>query len=137
MKLMDEFADKLKRDAQQIDAEVGDALRARIDARVRDTQRAAPPREVTRMPGLFALPGVAAGLAALAAVLLFLNRAPEEPAAAAAVTPSPDTVAPRFAEPLSIETVALTEPLRLEFDRLRADLEKARDTIERDLRSSL
>jgi len=131
---MDDFQRQLKSDARAIKARVDPALRRRIDADLKDPRRARPPAG-RRPAALIAWASVTAGLAAAALLFLSVNRAPEVEAPVATVTPPVNgtTAIPG----LRLETVSLTRPLEKELTLLRADLEKARDTIENDLRDSL
>jgi len=131
---MDDFQRNLKRDAEAIEAKVDPALRRRIEAELEDARRTRAPAGRRPAP-LLAWAGVTAGLAAAVLLVVSVNRAPEVEAPVAAVTP-PAAGEPAIAG-LRFETVSLTRPLEQELTLLRADLEKARNTIENDLRDSL
>jgi len=131
---MDDFQRRLKRDAGAIEARVDPALRRQIEAELADARRARPPAARRPAP-LIAWASVTAGLAAAAILVLSVNRAPQVDAPVSAVTPPANgtTAIPG----LRLETVSLTRPLEKELTLLRSDLEKARDTIEDDIRDSL
>ncbi len=133
---MDDLQKQLKRDAQALDGDVPEALRARIDAAIATTPRAAARRGGARSPALLGWSSAVAGLVAAAVFVVLLNNPSPAPEAPLPVTP-PQASLPLLAEPLRVEAVRLTGPLQQELEHLRADLEKARDTIERDLRDSL
>ena len=131
---MDKLDRQLKDDAAAIEAQVSPALRQRIDASLRGVQpalRAAgqPPRRHLRLGPL----GGLAGLAAAGLLLAVLPRQPEAP------PPAPLSPTPAFVlqsppvVPLSIRQAGLTQPLQVELESLQADLEKVRETVERDL----
>ncbi|HSD69354.1 MAG TPA: hypothetical protein VLB07_07370 [Woeseiaceae bacterium] len=138
---------RLRADAQQIVADVSPELRARIEASIRSVApiRSVPiSRDADRSGG----PGWwASGLTGLAAALLIIllvntNRGsgptPEsvtEESVAITVTPEVDEGPGML--PLKLRTADLTGPLEEELVRLQADIEKARQTVERDLRLTL
>ncbi len=130
MKPTDDLARRLAEDAGAVDAPVDPALRRRIDAAV----AAAPRRRARpeRRPALLGWAAAAAGLAAVAVAILWQNAA-DDTVAPATVAATP-LIVPRD---LNFEQVALTAPLEQELVHLRTDLEKARRSIERDLRENL
>lgn len=124
---------KLKNDAQAIEARVGPDLRKRIDAAI---AAAGPGRAKARRahaPRPMTWAAVATGLGAVALIVLLAGREPPPAPTPTAVADVP-LVLP---EPLALRTVEFTGPLTQELDHLRADLEKAAKSIERDLRDSL
>lgn len=138
---MDELNRRLKEDAANVRADVSDELSARIEASVRATDRALAP--VPR-PGFgYSLWWISSltGVAAAFLIIALLDRdevaapsAPVEPAIAV-VVPRPD-VRLQNEFPLRAETAVLTEPLEEELEKLRSDIEKARDGLEQDIRKS-
>ncbi|MCI0518522.1 MAG: hypothetical protein L0Y45_11905 [Woeseiaceae bacterium] len=138
---------RLRADAQQIVADVSPELRARIDASIRSVApiRSVPAsRDADRSGG----PGWwASGLTGLAAALLIILLVNTNRSSG----PTPDsvtednvatTVTPEVSEslvtlPLKVRTADLTGPLEEELLRLQADIEKARQTVERDLHLTL
>lgn len=130
---MDKLDKQLAQDAAAIDAELPDAWRQRLDARWREV-RPATNANRRRLPALrFA--GLAAGLLGLVAAIALSQRTPSvEEVPLATVPPySQDVFMP---VPLEVEPVDLTQPLQQELLNLQADVEKARQSIERDLRRS-
>lgn len=135
---MDEFEKRLKRDAAAIEAEVPAALRARIDASLHGVQpvRAAAPQRPGhgRLWWLSSLTGLAA--AAMVIVLINWNRQPPEAvpfdsAVAVTVPDEPQTQIPPAI--LDIRKANFTSPLEEELVNLQSDLEKARETVRKDL----
>ena len=142
-----ELEQRLRADAQQIVADVSPELRARIAASIRSVApiRSVPAgRDADRSGG----PGWwASGLTGLAAALLIIllvntNRnsspTPDSVTADSVAT----TVTPEISErpgmlPLKVRTADLTGPLEDELVRLQADIEKARQAVERDLHLAL
>ena len=131
----DEFERRLLADANDIRADVSPQLRARINASIRSAaeQRTVPVAPGTRESFWWAssLTGIAAAL--LVIVLINWNREPvPEPASVTTVTPEiserPGSI------PLKVKTADLTGPLEEELQHLQSDLEKARETVEGDLR---
>lgn len=131
---MDKLDRQLKDDAAAIEAQVTPALRLRIEASLRAARpvsRAAgrPPQRRFR-PGPL---GSLAGVAAAGLLLAVLLRQPETP------PPAPLSATPTYVlqsppvVPLSIRQAGLTQPLQVELESLQADLEKVRETVERDL----
>lgn len=131
---MDKLDRQLKDDAAAIEAQVTPALRQRIDASLRAARAAPravgrPPRRRLRLGPL----GSFAGVTAAGLLLVVLLRQPGAPPPAplsptpAYVLQSPPVV------PLSIRQAGLTQPLQVELESLQADLEKVRETVERDL----
>lgn len=127
---MNKFQEDLKADAARIDAQLDDAQRKRLDARLQTTPRVRPnPAGGSRVLGWAS---AATGLVALALFIMLGNRSPE--------AEQPVTVAGgdelSLAVPLQVETVDLTRPLQQELTNLQADVALARETIERELKRS-
>lgn len=127
---MDELEKRLRQDAANIDSAVPPALTARIRARLAGAARPVP----RRAPSPFRL-WAAASLSGMAAtllvVLLLPDASPPEPRPLAHRAPVPADIARDF--PLVVETAQLTAPLEQELENLKADIEKAREKVERDL----
>lgn len=135
---MDDFEERLKRDAQHIDAGVSPELGERINASLHATERIKPVPE-SRTSGMriwwtSSLTGLAAAIIVI--VLINWNRpaeveAPGEPVA--------DQTVPEFEElqylnpPRLIRTAEFTTPLEEELARLQADIEKARAAVRKDI----
>lgn len=137
---MDDMERQLKTDAEAIRADITPEL----EARLRASLHAASPARTTgrRRPRRYLwLAGALTGTAAAAAALMLLSlrqgtvEAPP-PADAVAVT-VPAWADPGFDRlPLTIENAELTRPLEEELERLRSDLERARENVEEDIRFS-
>jgi len=135
---MDKFEKRLKQDARDIEARVSSELRARIDASLRGARplpRTVPERSTHG--GLWWFSSLT-GLAATAAVIMLLNwqrpeptPAPTEEAVAVTVPDDPQTQIPSAI--LDIRNADFTSPLEKELVNLQSDLEKARDTVRKDL----
>ncbi len=136
---MDEFEKRLKRDADAIQAEVSPELRERIDASIRAAEPVRPVTPAAEHPPVnpwwaSSLTGLAA--AVIVIVLVNWNRpepvtVPAEPVASVTVPADPDPVArPPM---LDIRTADFTSPLEDELVRLQSDLEKARESVKKDL----
>lgn len=135
---MDEFENRLKRDAEEIEAVVSPELQARIDASLRATARIRPvPESRTSGVNLWwasSLTGLAAAIIVI--VLINWNQPTSEPLPAepvaretepAYVHEIPALYAPR------IKTAEFTKPLEEELVKLEADMEKAREYVEKDI----
>jgi hypothetical protein len=130
---MDDFEDRLKRDAAQLPAEITPELRSRIRASLeaQAPPRARPERAIPHRAWL------AAGLSGAAAAMLVLALLPRQPRTVVeepAVRSVPDYVATfERALPLKGEQAELTAPLEEELENLRADLEQARRSVAEDM----
>jgi hypothetical protein len=129
---MDKLAERLREDAERIDATISEELDARISASlqgIRLQHEAGPAR--THRPRWFwwasSLSGVAAALAVIAIVNL---RAPEPVPAIADVSAKP-LVLPAIR--WRAETAVLTSPLEQEIEDLQADLKKAEEAVKEDI----
>jgi len=135
---MDEFENRLKRDAEDIRAEVSPELRARIDASLRATEQIRPvPASRTSGMNLWwasSLTGLAAAIMII--VLINWNRPTTElvPVEPVAHETEPDYVneIPSLYRP-KIKTAEFTNPLEEELVRLQADIERARQNVKEDI----
>lgn len=135
---MDEFEKRLKRDAGALQATVSPELRQRIDASLRGTEPIRPAREERRSPtGLWwasSLTGLAAAVAVI--VVMNWNRQETEPALE---VPQARTTVPAETERLittpllDVSTAGFAAPLEEELDKLQSDIDKARESLRRDL----
>jgi hypothetical protein len=136
---MDEFENRLTRDADAIEAEVSPELRERIDASLRGTKRIEPVPE-SGAPGInlwwaSSLTGLAA--AVIVIVLINWNRstmelAPVEPVADRTVPATFDELQ-GLNPPRLIKTADFATPLEEELARLQADIERARANVKKDI----
>lgn len=135
---MDEFEKRLKRDADAIRADVSPELRARIDASltgiepVRETRRRSSP---TGLWWASSLTGLATAVIVIVAVNW--NRpGPDIQPAETLATESALPTEPRLPigpEILDIRTADFTSPLEQELIKLQSDIEKARESVRKDL----
>ena len=134
---MDELERKLRADAKRIQVDVSDTLEKRVDAAIAAT-RAEPPRQTRSRQPLWRVALIGGAAAMLVVVLL------DWPSSDTALTPPAATVrtVPQAAPvqqtefDLRAQPAVLTEPLEEELERLKSDLEKAREGVAEDLRGS-
>ena len=136
---MDEFEKRLKRDADAIEAKVSPELRARVDATLRgiEPMRVAGARRDRTTPGLW-WASTLTGVAAVLMIIILVNWGPQVatpvPASPVAdMTVPPDSVLDTPPPLLDIRTADFTSPLEEELVRLQSDLEKARESVKKDL----
>ena len=139
VKLMDKLERQLKQDAGLIKADLSPELQKRIHASLEST------RQVEQIPRKAETPGVSlwwasslTGLAAAALVIILINWNPTtDPQEVQPVASTPGTVVSiQSGFPLNVETAEWATPLEEELKNLQSDLEKARESVERDLRQS-
>ena len=133
---MDEFENRLKRDAENIRAGISPELRARIDASLRATEQIRPVPEY-RTSGMnlwwaSSLTGLAA--AVIVIVLINWNRATTELVPVEAVASVPHNINENqgLYRP-QLKTAGFTKPLEEELIRLQADIERARKNVREDI----
>jgi hypothetical protein len=145
---MDEFELRLKQDAERIMVAPSPGLQSRIDASLAGARPVATPQ--SRQPGQ---PGVRlwwlsslTGLASAAAIILFLNWN-QRPADTDVLSPAASVDATKDAGlpddwgvggilPLRVKSADLTRSLEEEWVNLQSDLDKARQNLERDVKST-
>ena len=135
---MDEFENRLKRDAEDIRAEISPELRSRIDASLRATEQIRPVPE-SRISGsnLWWASSVT-GLAAAVIVIVLINwnqpATEQVPVAPVADRTVPDAVdeQPGLYRP-QLKTADFTNPLEEELVKLQADIERARENVKNDI----
>ncbi len=133
---MDEFENRLKRDAEDIQAAVSPELRTRIDASLRATEQIRPVPD-SRTPAMnlwwtSSLTGLAAAIVVL--VLINWNRPTTElaPVESIASVPDDSSEIPGLYRP-QIKTAEFTNPLEEELVKLQADIERARQNVKEDI----
>lgn len=136
---MDEFENRLKRDADAVHAPVSPELRERIDASIRATNRIQPVAD-DRAPGhnLWWASSLT-GLAAAVVVIVLINwnqptteLAPLEPVANRTVPAAFEEIQ-GLNPPRLIKTAEFATPLEEEMARLQADIERAQATVRKDI----
>ena len=129
---MDKMANRLRQDADRIEASVSDELDHRIAASLQGVTPEGPtrtPRERTRPAGFWWASSLT-GVAAAAAVIVLINaRQPDVPPEA---TPT-DIVAAVPVIDWKAESAALTSPLQEELEKLQSDLKKAEEKVREDI----
>lgn len=130
---MDEMDERLRRDADKIEAPVPPELSARIRATLKSVT---PARRRTRamMPlGVWVAASLSGAAAALLVFLLLPRAEPpaRRPEPLAQSAPLPRSIAQEF--PLEVRTAELTGPLEEELANLQSDIEKARERVRDDL----
>lgn len=136
---MNDLDKRLKDDARNIRSDVSPELQRRLKATVEATERLPLTPERGKTTGSLWFASSLTGLAAAIAVIALLNwdRGQIEPSPVRiADTPSASTQEEFRGFPLNAQTADLTEPLEEELLNLQADLEKARESVEKDLRST-
>lgn len=129
---MDKLANRLRQDAENIDANVSDELDRRIRASLQGVTLAAEQPSVTppsRHPGFWWASSLT-GIAAAAAVIAIINSQQDAP------VPQPTAANILAAVPtidLKTETAVMTSPLQQELDALQSDIEKARERVREDI----
>ena len=135
---MDEFEQRLKRDAEDIRGRISPELRSRIDASLRATEQIRPVPE-SRASGMnlwwaSSLTGLAAAIVVI--VLINWNRpvteiVPPEPIASETVPDYIDEIQSFYLP--QIKTAEFTKPLEEELLRLQADIERTRENVKEDI----
>ena len=131
---MGEFEKRLKRDADDIEATVSPALRARIDASLHGVQPIRPAKAQSAPARLWwasSLTGLAAAVMIIAVVNW--NRPASEAPPTVADNPQPAVTEPPLPVRLDIRTAEFASPLEEELERLQSDIEKARRSVRDDL----
>lgn len=129
---MDKLANRLRRDAENIDAKVSDELDRRIRASLRgvtpenDQQAAVPP---ARSRGFWWASSLT-GIAAAAGVIAMINSQPEAPSPQA--TP-PNVLAAVPKIDWKAESAMMTAQLQQELDALQSDIKKAEKRVKDDI----
>ena len=136
---MDEFEKRLKRDSDAIQAELSPELRSRIDASLQGIEPLRQARRKHASPARLWWASSLTGLAAAAIVIALINWnrpagevAPVETLATEPALP-PEPALPIGPQLLDIRTADFTSPLEQELNRLQSDIEKARESVRRDL----
>ncbi len=129
---MDKLAERLREDAERIDATISEELDNRIRASLegvqpeRGTSPAAAPR-----PRWFWWASSLTGVAAALLVIAVVNLRGPEPAPAVAEAPAKPLVLPTIQ--WRTEAAVLTSPLEQEIEDLQSDLKKAEEAVKQDI----
>ena len=133
---MDEFENRLKRDAEEIRAGISPELRTRIDASLRATEQIRPvpesPASGMNLWWASSLTGLAATVIVI--VLINWNRPTDDLVPVEAVASVPDNINQNqgLYRP-QLKTADFTRPLEEELIRLQADIERARQNVKEDI----
>jgi hypothetical protein len=138
---MDEFEKRLKNDALDISAEISPQLTSRIEASLLAAERIEPVRQNRSDTSKLWWASSLTGLATAAAVIVLLNWNRPDPApvlpeqTAFQVVPDAHGYLQQIQGrlPLRAETAVFTHGLEDELQKLQADLEKARENVNRDM----
>jgi len=135
---MDEFEKRLKRDAHAVRAEVSPELKNRIDASLHGMEPILPPTTPERPPTGLWWASSLTGLAAAAAIIVLMNldRAelpPAETESVAGLTVPSNPEAVVTSPILDVRTADFASPLEEELVKLQSDIEKARESVRKDL----
>ena len=133
VKHMDKLEKRLKDDANRIEAKLSPQMQERIRASLESTLPERPLPAGKRTPGVTLWwASSLSGLAAVAVIIAIVNwNSTVEP-----VQNVPPDWRMHSPFPLKTETAEWTAPLEEELKKLQADLEKARENVERDLKMS-
>ena len=129
---MDKLANRLRHDAENIDAKVSDELDHRIRASINsvtpltDQQAATPPARPAGFWWASSLTGIAAALAVIA-IVNSQQDAPVPQAPPANIFAAVPTI------DLKTETAMMTSPLQQELDALQSDIRKAERRVREEI----
>jgi hypothetical protein len=129
---MDKLANRLRHDAENIDAKVSDELDRRIRASLNGVKPATD-REVTTQPSRpagFWWASSLTGIAAAVAVIAIINSQQAAPVPQA--TPANIFAAVPVID-LKTETAMMTSPLQQELDALQSDIRKAEKLVREEI----
>ena len=108
---MDEFANRLRDDAERIRADVSPELERRIRASLESVTPERPAPKHAPRPPLFWLASTLTGLAAAIALIVVVNRPVGEPEATIVVQSPPVTLPELPRLPLTVQNAMTTSPL--------------------------
>lgn len=127
---MDKLADRLRRDADDIEVVVSDELDRRIAASLQGITPQSGSRPPLRRPAMFWWASSVTGIAAAAAVIVIVN---SRQAIAPATSSPSNIVAAVPAIDWKTETAMFTRPLEKELDDLQADIRKAERKVKQEI----
>ena len=127
---MENFEERLRRDAEDIRAVVSPELNDRIRASLESATPARPDARPRHRPGWFWIASSLTGAAAALALLAVLN-VNEQPASPAPVAAMPNVVA--ISMPQLDVRPAMLGSLESEFENLKGDLRKAEQVVRDDI----
>jgi len=137
---MDKLANRLRKDADNIEVAVSDELDDRIIASLRSVtpQQESESIVTSHRPALFWWASSLTGIAAAAAVIIIVNsgtsQVPATATPATTVTPTPASIAAAVpAIDWKAETAMLTGQLQQELDALQSDMKKAERKVKADI----
>jgi len=130
---MDKLAERLHRDAENIEARISeqldDRIRASLESVAAENRSTARPRR--QRPATFWLASSLTGVAAAVAVIAVINLRQPGPSE---VSSTPDNLVTDLPiVDLKVESAMLTGPLRDELEDLQSDLRKAEEKVKSDI----
>lgn len=131
---MDKLAERLRRDADDIDVKVSAQLDNRIAASLRRVaaEKPRPVRRTAHRPAMFWWASSITGIAAAAAVIVIINV--QRPVERTAPLPSQAVITAAIpAIDWKTETATLTGPLQQELVDLQSDIRKAEERVRQDI----
>ena len=135
-KLMDELANRLREDADQIQVSVSPELDARIRASLESARAdAAVPKRSQRPSGRFWIASTLTGAALAAVFVVAVNLRP--PATVEAPPASTELAAIELPDlPWRVQPAVLTSPLEEEYERLQDDIRKVEKAVREELEAA-
>ena len=127
---MDKLAQRLREDADKIDARLSPQLEERLRASLENATREGAPAAPAREPTSFWWASSLTGIAATLAVIAIVNLSVEEPGPAI-TEPPPQHFAMQF--DWRLEPAVLTQTLEQELVALQSDLRKAEQVVRDDI----
>lgn len=129
---MDKLAEQLRRDAEQIDAQVSPQLEDRIRASLESASQDQPDARPARPSATFWWASSLTGIAAAVLVITLVNLSSTEPESSVTQPPPADYVASQFGD-WNLQPAVLTQTLEQELDDIQADLRKAEQALREDI----
>jgi hypothetical protein len=136
---MDEFENRLKRDAEAVKAEISPQLRSRIDASLRGVEPIRPVAAARPAANRLWWASSLTGLAAVIALVLIGTFNKPEPInvqevdVVARTEPPMPVDLPLLSPELDIRSAEFISPLEEELLKLQADIERARENVREDV----
>lgn len=129
---MDKLAEQLRRDAEQIDAQVSAQLDERIRASLQSASQERPAAAAERPSAPFWWASSLTGIAATLLVIVIVNLPSTEPEPGITQPPPADSTAMRF-DGLKLKEAVSTQTLEQELINIQTDLRKAGQALRDDI----